>query len=221
LTGQHGHQGPSTASKPASDTGLPYGHRHDQRGGLKSGSLVDLRAGDAAGGGHQGGFGGFGGLRSGFALRNYEEELGRLKKDNLQLRLRIYLLEEKHGLLPKREEKENVFRVNLDLRVENKSMKEELEEKSKLLLTAYQAIEQQEREILREREEYESRIESLRQTLTDSQYSGHSVTSGGTKRAEDVYVSLTIIVHHAAYQLIEPISSSNACFRWFIRRTSL
>ncbi len=64
------------------------------------------------------------GLRSGFALRNYEEELGRYKKENLQLRLRIYLLEERHGLLPAKEGSgENVFRVNLDLRVENKAMK--------------------------------------------------------------------------------------------------
>ncbi len=52
------------------------------------------------------------GLRSGFALRNYEEELGRIKKENLQLRLRIYLLEERHGLLPEKGKagEENIFR---------------------------------------------------------------------------------------------------------------
>ena len=34
-------------------------------------------------------------------LRQYEEEVNKLRKDNLSLRLRIYLLEERHGLLPK------------------------------------------------------------------------------------------------------------------------
>jgi len=174
----------ANASKPASDAGVSYNgtarahpssHAGVGIGGAGTSASVD-------GGGSLADLGGFCGLRSGFPLRNYEEELRRLKKDNLQLRLRIYLLEEKHGLLPKREEKENVFRVNLDLRVENKTMKEELEEKSKLLLTAYQAMEQQERELLREREDYESKIESLRQTLMDSQYSGHSMASGGGKQ---------------------------------------
>ena len=43
-----------------------------------------------------------GGGRGGFLnLRQYEEEVNKLKKDNLSLRLRIYLLEERHGLLPK------------------------------------------------------------------------------------------------------------------------
>ena len=34
-------------------------------------------------------------------LRAYEDEVNKLRKDNLSLRLRIYLLEERHGLLPK------------------------------------------------------------------------------------------------------------------------
>ncbi len=61
------------------------------------------------------------------------------------------------------------IRVNLDLRVENSAMKEELEEKTQLLRTAYEALEQQEQEMLRERSEYESRIESLRQSVLESQ----------------------------------------------------
>ena len=69
-------------------------------------------------------------------LRQYEEEVSKLRKDNLSLRLRIYLLEERHGLLPKArsaEDAENVLRLNLDLRVENETMRKELEEKDKLL----------------------------------------------------------------------------------------
>ena len=51
-------------------------------------------------------------LKAGFNLRHYEEEITQLKKDNLNLKLRIYLMEERHGLLPtnKRENQENVYR---------------------------------------------------------------------------------------------------------------
>ena len=35
------------------------------------------------------------------ACTNTLHQVGKLKKDNLSLRLRIYLLEERHGLLPK------------------------------------------------------------------------------------------------------------------------
>ena len=62
-----------------------------------------------------------------------------------------------------------LFRVNLDLRVENKAMKDELAEKTQLLRTAYDALEEQEREMLRERSEFESRIESLRQSVFETQ----------------------------------------------------
>ena len=48
--------------------------------------------------------------KGGFNLRHYEEELNKLKKDNLSLKLRIYLMEEKYGLLGKPEEKENVYK---------------------------------------------------------------------------------------------------------------
>ena len=65
-----------------------------------------------------------------------------------------------------------LFRVNLDLRVENKAMKDELAEKTQLLRTAYDALEEQEREMLRERSEFESRIESLRQSVFETQVRG-------------------------------------------------
>ena len=39
-----------------------------------------------------------------------DSQLNKLKKDNLSLKLRIYLMEEKYGLLGKPEEKENVYK---------------------------------------------------------------------------------------------------------------
>ena len=50
----------------------------------------------------------------------YEEELIKLRNDNFSLKLRIHLLEERQGLALRPGDsdaaKENVFRVNLDLR---------------------------------------------------------------------------------------------------------
>lgn len=45
-------------------------------------------------------------------MKEYQNELEKLRKENLDLKLRIYLLEEKHGLLPsaKKDSKENVYR---------------------------------------------------------------------------------------------------------------
>ena len=65
---------------------------------------------------------------------------------------------------------QNIFfyRVNLDLAVENETMKKELLEKTKLLREAAEALETREMEQLRERTEFESQIQSL-QTILEQQ----------------------------------------------------
>lgn len=111
----------------------------------------------------------------GFNLRNYEEEIHQLRKDNLSLKLRIYLLEERYGLLGgqnhQKEDKENVYKINIDLRVENETMKNEVHEKTKLLKEAYDAMENLEMERLRDRSHFESQLHSLKQSLFESQFS--------------------------------------------------
>ena len=48
----------------------------------------------------------------GFNMKNYEEELVKLRNDNFSLKLRIHLLEERQGLVSRPEDnKENVFRL--------------------------------------------------------------------------------------------------------------
>ena len=48
----------------------------------------------------------------GFNMKQYEEELVKLRNDNFSLKLRIHLLEERQGLVirPEDKDKENVFR---------------------------------------------------------------------------------------------------------------
>ena len=93
---------------------------------------------------------------TGFNMKQYEEELIKLRNDNFSLKLRIHLLEERQGLELRPGDdasKENVFRVNLDLRVEKETLKQQIEEKDKLLRDAYVAIEEMEREKSRQDQE--------------------------------------------------------------------
>ena len=67
-----------------------------------------------------------------------------------------------------------IIRVNLDLRVQNETLQKDMDDQKRLLKNAYDAIESLENERLRERQEYESQIESMRQSLLDSQFAFNS-----------------------------------------------
>lgn len=74
------------------------------------------RSGDSGGGG---GGGGGGGVGYGRTMKEYEDELSSLKKENFQLKLRIYFLEEKN---PARSgissSDEDVIKTNVELKVD-------------------------------------------------------------------------------------------------------
>ena len=46
----------------------------------------------------------------GFNMKEYEEELIKLRNDNFSLKLRIHLLEDRLGLVNRPEDKQNVYR---------------------------------------------------------------------------------------------------------------
>lgn len=73
------------------------------------------RSGDGGGGGGGGG----GGIGYGRTMKEYEDELSNLKKENFQLKLRIYLLEEEN---PARNgmtfSDEDVIKTNVELKVD-------------------------------------------------------------------------------------------------------
>ncbi|MED6294349.1 hypothetical protein CHARACLAT_020221 [Characodon lateralis] len=65
-------------------------------------------------------------------LKQFEQHLNDLKKENFSLKLRIYFLEER--IQQKYEESsEDVYRTNIELKVEVESLKKELQEKQELL----------------------------------------------------------------------------------------
>ncbi|XP_053852388.1 CDK5 regulatory subunit-associated protein 2 isoform X2 [Vidua macroura] len=73
-------------------------------------------------------------------MKDYENQITDLKKENFNLKLRIYFLEERM------QQKfdgptEEIYKINIELRVEIESLKRELQEREKLLIKAYKAVE--------------------------------------------------------------------------------
>ncbi|XP_056149722.1 CDK5 regulatory subunit-associated protein 2-like isoform X2 [Lampris incognitus] len=65
-------------------------------------------------------------------LKEFEQHLNDLKKENFSLKLRIYFLEER--IQQKFDENsEDVYRTNIELKVEVESLKQDLQEKQQLL----------------------------------------------------------------------------------------
>jgi len=93
-----------------------------------------------------------------YTMREYDDQLNTLKKENFNLKLRIYFMEERLGLLPAPKEQENIYRVNIDLKVHSEELKKDLAEKNNLLSQAAQALQSQE-------EKYKARIDNLNARL--------------------------------------------------------
>ncbi|CAM9578501.1 unnamed protein product [Lampetra fluviatilis] len=73
-------------------------------------------------------------------MKDYEQQIAELKKENFSLKLRIYFLEERvqegcDGAT------EDVYRTNIELKVEVESLKRDLREKQNLLVKASNAVE--------------------------------------------------------------------------------
>lgn len=129
--------------------------------------------------------------QQGFCVREYEEEMSSLKKENFNLKLRIYYLEEKNPNIP--QGAETLYKQNIDLKVrktfvntfkalmltsqvENASLLRELEEKQDLLCQASKALElldgQKSQDLNRSQmtiDEQKQTIESLQHQLASLQ----------------------------------------------------
>ncbi|XP_036384341.1 CDK5 regulatory subunit-associated protein 2 isoform X2 [Megalops cyprinoides] len=73
-------------------------------------------------------------------MKDYENQITGLKKENFNLKLRIYFLEER--MQQKFDDStEDIFKTNIELKVEVESLKRELAEKQELLVSASKALE--------------------------------------------------------------------------------
>ncbi|KAK2835035.1 hypothetical protein Q5P01_015519 [Channa striata] len=102
------------------------------------------------------------------SLREFEQHLNDLKKENFSLKLRIYFLEEK--IQQKFEESgDDVHKRNIELKVEVESLKNELQEKQQLLDKALSTAEslsnQNEAELQRRLAERQEEISHMQEIL--------------------------------------------------------
>ncbi|KAG7208405.1 hypothetical protein KM043_014637 [Ampulex compressa] len=95
----------------------------------------------------------------GRTMKEYEDELGALKKENFNLKLRIYFLEERMGITPA---DEDAIKKNIELKMEIESLRKELVEKQELLsqaAKAFELIEEQKVASSRNQAEYQQSLE--------------------------------------------------------------
>lgn len=76
----------------------------------------------------------------GRSLREYDEKLQALRKENFNLKLRVYFLEEKSPNNGSNKNASTDAKQNIDLKVENESLRKDLHEKQELLKQAASAM---------------------------------------------------------------------------------
>lgn len=107
----------------------------DSLGGYRSPSSLNLHAGNGAVAGNTS-------PGQGRSLREYDEKLNALQKENFNLKLRLFFLEEKTPSTgPSKGDDDSLFKQNVDLKVENEELRKELQEKQDLLCQAAKAME--------------------------------------------------------------------------------
>ncbi|KAK3599257.1 hypothetical protein CHS0354_012867 [Potamilus streckersoni] len=103
-------------------------------------------------------------------LKEYDTQIQELKKENFNLKLRIYYLEER---MNQKYGDEDVFKTNIQLKVDVESLRNQLADKQKLLQHASVALEamsashqeQLENEVAKVREDLEQKLESAEENL--------------------------------------------------------
>ncbi|XP_050307109.1 centrosomin isoform X5 [Anthonomus grandis grandis] len=108
-----------------------------------------------------------GGVRSpgaarGRTVKEFEDQLTSLKKENFNLKLRIYFLEEKMGVNFNLNS-DNIVKQNVELKVNLANLHSEANEKHKLLGEAVAALEIQDEELVKSRELIKTKEEEISQ----------------------------------------------------------
>ncbi|KAL3281603.1 hypothetical protein HHI36_004810 [Cryptolaemus montrouzieri] len=134
----------------------------------------------------------------GRSVKEFEEQLGALKKENFNLKLRIYFLEERMGANFTLD-KENIVKNNVELMVEIESLKKELQEKHELLCQAVKAMDLEEDEFKKiaqaknvEIMTLKQEVEELQIQLQDGKYENDNDSSHRSYHSEPIFFSSQI-----------------------------
>ncbi|KAJ7988233.1 hypothetical protein DPEC_G00321470 [Dallia pectoralis] len=107
-------------------------------------------------------------VKTALTLKDYENQIMTLKKENFNLKLRIYFMEER--MQQKCDDSmEDVYKTNIELKVEVESMKRDLAEQQELLVSASKALEslagRESGDMVRARERSQRELDLIRDTL--------------------------------------------------------
>ncbi|XP_032994100.1 CDK5 regulatory subunit-associated protein 2 [Lacerta agilis] len=102
------------------------------------------------------------------SMKDFENQIIELRKENFNLKLRIYYLEER--MQQKFDgPNEDIYRINIELKVELESLKRELQERERLLIKASKAVESLaqggDAEIKRLKEEAHKEVQQVEESL--------------------------------------------------------
>ncbi|XP_078326757.1 uncharacterized protein LOC111124018 isoform X6 [Crassostrea virginica] len=102
-------------------------------------------------------------------MKEYDSQITDLKKENFNLKLRIYFMEER--MQQRLGDGDDVLKINIELKVEVETLKKELKEKQELLKKASEAIEalaaKREEDVEEMREELEKKMSCVRMRLEE------------------------------------------------------
>nr|XP_022914365.1 interaptin isoform X2 [Onthophagus taurus] len=118
------------------------------------------------------------------SVKEFEETLTALRKENFNLKLRIYFLEERMGTNFGMD-KENAIKKNIELKVEVESYKKELAEKQDLLCQAVKAMELDEEEHIKVKDELQQKVNNLQNQLDSLQQKYDDATGDHGDRGFD------------------------------------
>ncbi|XP_034231629.1 centrosomin-like isoform X2 [Thrips palmi] len=147
----------------------------------------------------------------GRTMKDYEEKQSALRKENFNLKLRIYFLEERMSQINGLKDKEEAIKNNIELNVENETMRKELSEKQELLCQAAKALDLLEDQRKDEKQRYlkecsvlESKIQELEKELQDSIAASQQMKfSAMTQSTDSQYSSACFEVDQLTAQIQE------------------
>merc|ERR550532_1723460 len=101
-------------------------------------------------------------------MKHYEESLKNVKKENFNLKMKIFFLEER---LANGDQNSNVdlINANAELKIQNGSLKQDLNDKLNLLLEAKEAIESLERKVKNQEDRHKKEVNELENRLADKE----------------------------------------------------
>jgi len=102
----------------------------------------------------------------GKTMRDYDESFKEMKKENFNLKLRIFFLEERMGL-GKKSSTEELAAANLDLKVQLESCKQDLVEKAGLVVEASQALEDLEKQMQAHEAKHKEQLKSIEENMSE------------------------------------------------------